>query len=215
MSYVTGISLCLLVCLLQDVSSLPGGTVYTRWGRTVCPTGATEVYKGQMAGAWYNQVGGAANHLCLPEVPQWGAVVAGDQASAQVYGVEYHFNGEYGADNKPFSWENTNFNALYDHEAPCVVCFNPSRNHQLMIPARVNCSTDGWNTEYTGYLVSDYYGHRRSEYICLDRAPEILVGSNPADQNGRLILPVQTDCASMVCPPYASGSEVACAVCSK
>ena len=33
--------------------SQPGGAVYTRWGRTTCPTGATLVYAGRAAGADY------------------------------------------------------------------------------------------------------------------------------------------------------------------
>jgi len=215
MSNIICIALCLAGCMLQAVYSLPGGTVYTRWGRSTCPDGVTAVYKGQMAGAWYNQVGGGANYLCLPETPQWGATVAGLQYSAWVYGVEYETHTGYNFDGSPFSWANSK-GSLYNQEAPCVVCFNPSKNHQLMVPARVNCSTDGWNTEYVGYLVANWYGHRRSEFICMDGAPEILDGSKPSDENGMIVVPVQTDCAyNNICPPYASGSEFACAVCSK
>ena len=38
--------------------SQPGGAVYTRWGRTMCPTGATLVYTGRAAGADYYQLEG-------------------------------------------------------------------------------------------------------------------------------------------------------------
>ena len=44
-----------------------GGVVYTRWGRTTCPTtsGTQLVYTGRAAGSFYNQQGGGAEYLCL------------------------------------------------------------------------------------------------------------------------------------------------------
>ena len=44
-----------------------GGAVYTRWGRTVCPQGATLVYAGRAAGTKYNVKGGTSDTLCMPE----------------------------------------------------------------------------------------------------------------------------------------------------
>ena len=34
-----------------------------------------------------------------------------------------------------------------------------------MIPAKMSCPS-GWTREY--YLMSEYIGHRRTEYICVD-----------------------------------------------
>ena len=49
-----------------------GGVVYTRWGRTSCPsnTGAQLLYEGIAGGSYYNTYGGGANYVCLPKVPQ-------------------------------------------------------------------------------------------------------------------------------------------------
>ena len=48
-----------------------GGVVYTRWGRTTCPTtsGTQLVYAGRAAGSWNTHSGGGANYLCLPDNP--------------------------------------------------------------------------------------------------------------------------------------------------
>ena len=48
-----------------------GGVVYTRWGRTACPStsGTQLLYAGRAAGSHYRRNGGGANYLCLPEQP--------------------------------------------------------------------------------------------------------------------------------------------------
>ena len=62
---------------LPGQPGLPGpsiaGTVYTRWGRTTCPnTPGTElVYAGRVGGSHPSASGGGANHLCLPENPDY------------------------------------------------------------------------------------------------------------------------------------------------
>ena len=50
-----------------------GGVVFTRWGRTTCPTtNDTELlYKGKAAGSHYTQTGGGANYICLPDQPEF------------------------------------------------------------------------------------------------------------------------------------------------
>ena len=50
-----------------------GGAIYTRWGRTTCPeTPGTElVYEGLAGGSDFNQYGGGANYLCLPNDPDY------------------------------------------------------------------------------------------------------------------------------------------------
>ena len=48
-------------------------STYVRWGRTECPGNRTEmVYRGFAGGARHDK-GGAANYVCLPEEPIWGA----------------------------------------------------------------------------------------------------------------------------------------------
>ena len=46
---------------------------YVRWGRTTCPQNiSTElVYSGRAGGSQYNRGGGATNHLCRPDDPDY------------------------------------------------------------------------------------------------------------------------------------------------
>ena len=48
-----------------------GGAVYTRWGRTTCPTdqGTHLLYSGRAGGSPHEHKGGGANYLCLPNDP--------------------------------------------------------------------------------------------------------------------------------------------------
>ena len=61
----------------QGVAGPPGprngGVVYTRWGKTTCPSvsGTTLVYAGRAGGTYYSHKGGAANYLCMPDDPDY------------------------------------------------------------------------------------------------------------------------------------------------
>ena len=50
-----------------------GGVIYTRWGKTSCPnvSGTELVYMGRVGGSWYFDHGEAANHLCMPNDPDY------------------------------------------------------------------------------------------------------------------------------------------------
>jgi len=191
-----------------------GSVTYIRWGRTVCPAGAEVVYKGYAGGQDYLNAGGGANMLCLPETPEWGKVVQGNQMySGWIGGVEYKFHSGY--EQYPFSSVNANNMPLLDNDAVCVVCLVPSKSVALMIPAKTTCMA-GWRKEYSGYLASQNHEHKRGEYICLDEAPEIRGGNGCDKRNGALLYPVQATCSSsLACPPYVQGWELACIVCSK
>ena len=52
----------------EDPRPQAGGAVYTRWGRTMCPKGATLVYAGRAAGTKYTVKGGTSDTLCMPEI---------------------------------------------------------------------------------------------------------------------------------------------------
>ena len=58
---------------------LTGGTIYTRWGRTTCPIdqGTELVYSGRAGGSHYNEHGGAADLLCLPDDPEYSIYGSG------------------------------------------------------------------------------------------------------------------------------------------
>ena len=69
-----------------------GGAVYTRWGRTICPTGqGTQLlYAGRTSGTHWDHKGGAANHLCLPNDPDYLQYQSGVQGYAFITGVEVY-----------------------------------------------------------------------------------------------------------------------------
>ena len=141
------------------------GVVYTRWGRTTCPvTPGTElVYAGKAGGTYFSSRGGAANHLCLPENPDYLQYRAGVQGSSPVRGTEYQtYTGP--------------LNSVHNHDAPCAVCLASARETVLMIPAKTQCPPS-WTLEYTGYLMTEHHGHYRSIFECIDKDPERVLNS--------------------------------------
>ncbi|XP_078364890.1 uncharacterized protein LOC144649289 isoform X2 [Oculina patagonica] len=179
------------------------GVQYVRWGRTTCPSGAEIVYKGRIGGEHYTHIGGGVNYLCLPLNPKYDRYKDGWQSSGYVYGTEYEVN-----TFNPFKKN------LHDHEAPCAVCFAKSRGSMLMMPARNDCPS-GWTEEYHGYLMTEYYGHKKQrDFICVDENAESVPGTK-ASKDGALLYPVQGQCGSLPCGPYVAGREFTCAVCTK
>ncbi len=181
-----------------------GGVVYTRWGRTTCPdTGAELLYKGITAGSDHNNYGGGVNYLCLPEVPEYSAYQPGDQSHNYLYGAEYEF------------WNAGLLNSFYQHNAPCAVCYVPTRVTVLMLPARITCPSN-WTLEYSGYLMSERQSYKHSStFECVDMNPESVPGSG-ASTNGALFHFNEAKCnVGIPCPPYDSEKEITCAMCSK
>jgi len=181
------------------------GVKYVRWGRTTCPNDTEVVYKGVIGGEHYAHQGGGVNYLCLPNRPKYGNYKNGFQSSGRVFGTEYE------VDSVPNLFKKQN---LHNHDAPCVVCYVSSRGSMLMMPARNDCPT-GWTQEYHGYLMTEYYGHRKQrDFICVDEDAEYVPGS-VANQNGALLYVVEGACGSLPCLPYVAGRELTCAVCTK
>ena len=182
-----------------------GGAVYTRWGRTSCPSGqGTELlYSGRAGGTRWNHKGGAANILCLPNDPQYSRYGSGVTGWSPLTGVEYH-----AASGQPF-------NSVYHHNMPCAVCYTSSRVTVLMIPAKLTCPTN-WTTEYTGYILTNYYNDgSRQLYECIDQAPESIPGLDTLVDNNVHLLHVEATCNSLSCPPYDAEKEVTCVVCTR
>ena len=178
--------------------------VFTRWGRTTCPTtNDTELlYKGKAAGSHYDQTGGGANYICLPDEPEFLSYTPGVyQYQSYIYGAEYEtYSGPV--------------HALQNHNVPCVVCYVSSRVSYLMIPAKITCPNT-WTTEYQGYLVAERHDLKNNAvYECLDKNAESIPGSI-ADTNGALFSHVQAQCNGLLCPPYDTVKELACVVCTK
>ena len=181
-----------------------GGVVFTRWGRTTCPTtNDTELlYKGKAAGSSWDQTGGGANYICLPDEPEFLSYTPGiSDAQSYIYGSEYETY--YG----PFA-------PLNDHNVPCVVCYASTRVSYLMIPAKITCPKT-WTTEYQGYLMAERFSHKRNVvYECVDKDTESIPGS-VANTNGATFYHVQAQCNGLLCPPYDQEKELACVVCTK
>ena len=185
------------------------GVVYTRWGRTTCSntSGIQLLYAGRAAGSHYGHSGGGANHLCLPEQPQYSTYTAGVRGGrAHLYGTEYQTKGN---DNGPLC-------SFHDHNniIPCAVCYASTRGTVVMIPARTTCPSS-WTREYYGYLMAEYHGHHRSTFECVDLSPESIPGST-ANTNGALFYHTEVQCSyGIPCPPYDAQKEVMCVVCTK
>ena len=178
------------------------GATYVRWGRTTCPIGnGTELlYAGRAAGSLYNQRGGGANLLCLPDTPDYLHSVDTVDRHVSVYGVEYHF-----AHLRP---------DLFNQNAPCAVCYTPTRSTMVMIPAWTHCPAS-WTKEYTGYLMTSFHQNHRLHFECFDKDLESVPGE-ARDVNGALMHVVEAVCNTGInCPPYHGGKELTCAVCTK
>jgi len=188
---------------------------YTRWGRTTCNVGASILYTGYMAGALGGNSGSGAQFLCISDNPDFNNLVPNHQGGGALYGAEYVFNGGY-SNNQPFSYANNNNQDLTFNKAPCVVCIRQDVQDVIMIPGKFGCPVDNMNLEYNGHLASAHYANYRTDWICLDQAPEAIPGRS-GDVASVYVYPAEVWCpggSASICPPYAEGNEVTCAVCS-
>ena len=120
---------------------LSGGVTYTRWGHNGCPSvsGTQMLYTGRMTGVFYNQKGGGANYLCLPNNSEYNTLnTYFPNIYSQIYGTEY---------TAPIV-------GSQDHNVLCAVCHATTRAAKVMIPARTSCPPN-WKREYYGYLQSE------------------------------------------------------------
>ena len=182
--------------------------MYTRWGRTTCPStsGTQLLYAGRAAGSDFRENGGGANYICLPEQPQYSTYTAGQQTSrAYLYGAEYDTGGP---------GETGPLRSFNDHNAPCAVCYTSRRETVVMIPARITCPSS-WTLEYYGFLMAERSTHRRTMFECVDHSPQSVPGSI-ANTEGVLFYHTEVKCGyGIPCPPYVAQKEVMCVVCTK
>ena len=186
-----------------------GGAIYTRWGKSSCPEiQVTELlYSGITGGTWFNQEGGGANYLCMPQDPEYSTTLTyrdGVQGHATVHGAEYQ----------------APVQGTHDHNVPCAVCYVPTRPTVVMIPAKASCPPT-WTREYYGYLMTEYKGvsnniRGRTMFECVDAEQESLPGSAP-NTDGVLFYHVEAACSAdgIPCPPYNNYQELNCVVCTK
>ena len=178
------------------------GATYVRWGRTTCPTGnGTELlYAGRAAGPQYTQKGGGANLLCLPDNPDYLPTSNTVAEHSFVYGAEYHVR-------------NVNQQA-YDHNAPCAVCYTPTRSTMVIIPGWTHCPA-AWTKEYVGYIMTSWLPNNRLKFECVDKDLEYVPGEG-RNTDGVLLHIAEVACNTGIdCPPYATGKDLSCAVCTK
>ena len=148
---------------------------------------------------------GTAEYLCLHNVPEFFQTTAGGQVNrGKLYGTEYD-----SAENPPA------FSNMFRHDAPCSVCYTPSRTTKITMPGRITCP-NAWTQEYNGYLMA---GHHHTMVksrapICVDVNAESIPGS-AAQTVTSLLYFVETTCTGIRCPPYSDGAEIACVVCTK
>ncbi|XP_071092961.1 uncharacterized protein [Haliotis cracherodii] len=184
-------------------SDLEGGAVFTRWGRTTCPSGNDVMYKGYAGGSHYQATGGPGTTLCLPEAPIY-ANHSPVGSQSDLYGAEYQTDAETAPLHK-----------LFQDDIPCVVCHSRHRRSAAMVPARNECFP-GWHLEYKGYLfggaTEQYTGH--TDYVCVDGDAEAIAGGK-ANTNGHILYLVDSKCGTLPCPPYVEGWELTCALCTK
>ena len=181
-----------------------GGAVYTRWGRTICPSdqGTELVYSGRGGGTYRDRTGGGTNLLCLPDDPEYSIFGSGVNGYSPLRGAEYD-----AAPSQPLGSYN-------NHNMPCAVCYVSTRD---TVPAKLTCPTH-WTTEYnTGYLMAAYYGQNgRTLFECIDKHPETVPGLNPQNvSDDALYYHVEATCNSLSCPPYDAEKEVTCVVCTR
>ena len=181
------------------------GVTYTRWGKTACPTstGAQLVYSGRVGGTRHDVTGGAAEKLCLPDNPDYIPETAGVTARfpSRIYGAEYEI------------FEGPIANAS-EYNAPCAICFIPTRASVIMIPAKTVCPSS-WTREYYGYLTTNYEVHRRSSYTCLDNSPEGVPGTDATTDDSAFFYYTIATCNGLSCPPYEDNRILPCVVCTK
>ena len=185
--------------------SQAGGTVYTRWGRTTCPTGqgAQLLYAGRAGGTNTHDKGGGGNILCLPNNPDHLQFRSGVQGQNYITGVEYFYNGL--SSLSTHTWYNV----------PCAVCYVANRTTSLMIPAKTQCPTY-WTLEYIGYLMSEYRDRTsRSLYECVDKDPENIAGTSQHSVPAAIFHLVEPKCNGLSCPPYDATKELTCVVCTR
>ena len=191
-------------CCLQPQGHARGGAVYIRWGRDTCPEveGTETVYSGRAGGNKYNFRGAGANHLCMPDDPEYAEYGTGIQGYSTIYGVEYRPNSA-----QPLF-------SLRGHNVPCSVCYTEHRGAVQMIPAKLECPSH-WTEEYKGYLMCSNNFHFRSTYECVDIEPGSVPGLDAEAVYNAFLYHVEPTGSGLASPPYDEGKELTCIVCSR
>ena len=182
-----------------------GGAVYTRWGRTVCPKGATLVYAGRAAGTKFTVKGGTSDTLCMPETPQYLSTDTTAYHVALLRGVEFKTHGT----------SSTPLNNVIRADMPCAICHTDTKLSVLTVPAQYTCP-NGWSIEYNGYLMTEFEkrNRQRKNTLCVDQDAEA-VPESEANTDPAVVYLKSANCDGLPCPPYNNNMALPCVVCSK
>lgn len=85
-----------------------------------------------------------------------------------------------------------------------------------MIPGQTLCPLS-WQREYYGYLMASSHFSRphTGMFECFDSNPDTVTGEAHR-QDDAWLFHVEPKCnRGIACPPYVSGREITCVVCSK
>ncbi len=182
------------------------GDVFTYWGKSnSCPSGSDVVYKGYAAGSSTQQSGSGGNIMCLsddPKLPKF-PTLAFTQV-APLFGVKYQ---------TAESWVPVGLQDVDGQDAVCTVC--QSAGVVLMQPGSTVCPT-GFNTEFTGYLVSSDFRDHDQTTVCLSSNPDLNpITSDPSETAAQWHFS-EIRCGALQCSSnsYVAAKEVGCAVCS-
>lgn len=162
------------------------------------------VYSGAVVGSDRSE-GGSAEHLCLHNQPQFLGSSAGHQdLRTRLYGTEYE-----SLQSPPA------FGNMLRHNVPCAVCYTPTRSTKITIPGRTSCPPS-WTREYFGYYMANAHHRTQKSVIplCVDGNAEAVPGSAHHAIRSLLYF-MEVTCTGINCPPYSSGAEITCVVCTK
>ena len=156
-----------------------------------------------MAGTRHDQAG-SAEYLCLHKQPQFLSTRSGTQGEGS-----YLEGTEYASSQGPA------FTSMAGHDAPCAVCYAPTRIAKITIPGRISCPPS-WTREYYGYFMAERYHPTRKSRVplCVDIRAQSVPGSGSGYFDSTLYF-IETRCRGIACPPYSNGAEITCAVCTK
>ena len=74
----------------------------------------------------------------------------------------------------------------------------------------------GYQPEFVGFAFSNYYSHKKGEYVCIDVDAEGFPNSRGSSNDDEgIIVSVEFQCGSLPCPPFYNNREVPCVQCSK
>ncbi len=179
-----------------------GATVYTRWGRNDCPTGANLLYSGVAAGSNFGQPGSGANLQCLSTQPDTDIGSPDFNGGALLYVATYQ-----GTVAVP------EFGDVLGDVVPCAVCERTGAAISIVHPGRDTCPAS-MNLEYPGFLMGTSWDQAKGEFVCVDQAPQ----SGGPGALGHLLYTAEVACSgsnTLCVSGYTPSSEVTCSVCTK